>query len=624
MQEDPKLPIRINYIFFGLLFSLLAVTSTSSILLKEDLGGSRLFFWFYAIGQSTLEVTLLIFASWMIRKVLGNKSFWFFIGLVFLAFLFHLLDFMMDRVLDLSIWETLSFVFDESLDNFFFLLDASGIPIWIWVLSFSAMAMLPLLGILFYKATHWVTEKKPLQWRKETFFQLFICLPIALFFWDYSASPVIPPDAYTAFIKSLPWKHTFLTPKSIRLPIHGSLGQLPSEEKIAHAIHSIELQPDQKPNIFLFVVESLREDCITEAIAPNLSKFRDEHLSAELALSNANCTQMAWYSTFHSQFPFYWRHAKKTVGSPALATFKKLGYKIHLYSSAQLEYYGMDCSLFGHERRLLDSAQFFLHPPPKEAWESDSELLKKLQADLANDPALSQGQLFIIFWDTTHFDYSWPKDKPSKFTPFASEFSFYKAYCSKKNIEKIKNRYRNAVHFMDSLFGDFLTKADPTSLVAFMGDHGEEFFDHGHLFHNSHLTHEQISVPIYFRIGERKEKVPFLSQMDIMPTLLNAITGHSFPFLQGESILEPKKWPYAVTARYNASRAPFEFSLHNGQNKLIVQFVDRKNIFSSNQLRICALRSCKDKTLSECQNELNEWVQDQFGPALDRLFNTKD
>ncbi|HEY4255328.1 MAG TPA: sulfatase-like hydrolase/transferase [Chlamydiales bacterium] len=622
---EPKKPISVNYLYFGALFALLLLTSTGSVLLKEHLAGSRLFFWFYAVGQSALEVIAFTFIGWLIHRLLGKVGFWVFIGTTFLFFFLHAFDFLMDLVLDLSVWESIiAFVFDESLGNFFYLLDASGIPLWVWGLFFGALALLPVAGVFIYRATHWLSQKRGgLEVRPETFLQLFICIPAALFFWDYSASCIIRPDAYTEFTKSLPWKHTFLQPSAVRLSVQGELKKPLEEEKLAQAIQAFDGIATHKPNVFLFVVESLRSDIITPEIAPYLSRFRDENISGQVPLSNANGTHLSWFSIFHSQFSYSWSRVKnesRKMGSPALALFKKLGYQIRLYSAAQLNYYGMESLLFGENAQLLNSYQTFHHGEKKAPFESDAEAVHAVEKDLAANPELSQGQVFIIFLDSSHFGYSWDEKTPSKFAPFAKEFAYFKAIGSRKNIELVKNRYRNAVNYIDSLFGNFLTKAPQDALIAFTGDHGEEFLDHGHLFHGSHLTHEQTSVPLFMKIGTEKKQVALLSQMDIMPTLLDQITGKTASFLEGESALREKQWPFAVISRFNASRSPQEICLHNGRNKLIARFADCHRIFETKELQILSLRDVNDVPIQAASKDLEPWIQREFGPALSRLF----
>lgn len=622
---EPEEEAKFNYVYFGVYFAILVLLTSSSIFTKESLGGSQLFFFLYALGQVTLEIALFIALSLFIPRYFSKLFFAGYIGCTFIALFLHAFDFLMDRILDLSVWSALRiFVFDESLGNFFYLLDASGISLWIWFTFFAFLASLPLIGVLLYKISEFLAQKKPLILNSGHLLQAILCLPLALLFWDFSASRVIHPDAYTAFIKSLPWKFTFLQPENVLLTVPGPLRPPLSEATITAAVEQDTTELTHKPNIYLFVVESLREDSITAEIAPHLYQFKNNSLHFDKAISSGNGTHLSWFSIFHSQFPFHWQQFQKTwkTGSPALNLLKKWGYQIHLYSSAQLAYYGMEELLFGDQKQVLDSTQNFHHVPPATAADTDAEALAKLQRDIAEKPELQHGQVFIIFWDCTHFDYSWPKNWSPKFNPFAQELAYFRAFQPEKRIGLIKNRYHNSVNYMDSLFGRFMEKLPnkEEAIVIFTGDHGEEFFEHGHLFHNSHLTREQMHIPLYMKFGALEPKSLSLgSHMDIFPTILEYLSFKPVQFLEGNSHFSTVKWPYAVTARFNAGRTPYEFSLHNEKHKLIAQFQNRKEIFSATQLQIISLRTYDDLSVNE--ENVESWVESEFGPALKKLFN---
>jgi glucan phosphoethanolaminetransferase (alkaline phosphatase superfamily) len=548
--------------------------------------------------------------------------------LTFTIFIFHILDFLMDRILDLSIWETLAFVADESAGNFIYLLEASGIPLWIWICAFIIIFCLPLIGIGVYRATELLVRKKPFLMGREWFLQIFFCVPAALFLWDYSASRVIHPDSYTAFIKSLPWKMTFLQPKNTLLSLPGPILE-PMKETEAEALLALEGQSilAHRPNIYIFVIESLREDMITQEIAPNMSRFKNENIHFETALSNANSSAISWFSIFHSQLSLFWNHRRQgwNMGSPALKLLKQKGYQIRAYSSADLGYYGMEQLLFGANKQLLDSYQTFAHLPPTPTWQADKKALSSLMRDLKEDPSLQEGQLIIVFWDSTHFDYSWPRDRPAKFTPFSQEFDYFKIFPSKQNIQEIKNRYMNSVNYVDTLFGKFYEELPrrKEAIVILFGDHGEEFFEHGHLFHNSHLVHEQMSIPLYFKFGDnsrRPAETKLVSQIDIFPSIFDYLGVHKSAALQGESIFSDHRWPYVLVSRFNAARGPYEFCLHNGSNKMVAQFSNRADIFQANSLRILSMRNAKEKNPGGPKDNVEKWVKTEFGEAFSKLF----
>ena len=168
---------------------------------------------------------------------------------------------------------------------------------------------------------------------------------------------------------------------------------------------------ERKPDIFLFVVESLRDDFLTEVVTPTLSRFRKEnhHFSNTLSISNA--TQKTWFSLFYSMYPFYWtRYQPKQwdQGGLPLALLKKMGYQTHVYASSRLNYYGMDESLFGKDRNLVDHLHEFRVNESLTAAETDSMAIEKLCSDVQSSEQKG-GRIFITFLDSTHFDYSWPQ-----------------------------------------------------------------------------------------------------------------------------------------------------------------------------------------------------------------------
>lgn len=616
----------INYIYFGSYFLILLLLAVCGIFTKENLGGSRLFFFLYAAGQALIESSLLAFIAWILRRTSHKILFYFFVGATFLFCIFHIIDFFIDRILDLSVWETLGFLFDETFSNFLYLLDASGVPLWAWAIIFGSLALIPLVGIFLYRVTEAIADRRPFTAKPEYFFVSLFCLPLGLLFWDFSASRTIHPDLYTAFLQSLPWKSTFLEPRSVTLPLATLPRTTLAEEKIQAEIAKNETVLSKKPNIYIFIIESFRSDIIDPKTAPHLHALKEKTLQSQLTLSNANATNHSWFSIFHSQFSHHWHQLQKQnweMGSPPLNLLKKWGYQIRLYSSAQLGYYGMEPLLFGRDNQLLASDQKFLHSTSIPASQTDAAALEKMQSDLKNNPALREGQVCIVFWDSTHFDYSWPKNSPAKFAPFANEFSYFSAFHSRKKIELIMNRYRNSVYYIDSLLGKFLASVPnpEEAIVIITGDHGEEFFERGHLFHGSHLVKEQTRIPLIMKFGNR---VPagerhIVSQIDIFPSILDHLSGAVPSFLQGQSVFQEEKWPFAILTRFNAGRTPYEICLHSPKYKLIAQFSNRRDIFQSTSLQVRSLRSIDDNILPRAQHELHGWIQAEFGPALDAL-----
>lgn len=616
---------RFNLFYFAFFFFFLSMCTLLSLLSKEHLGGSKGFFFLYALVQITLETALLLFIAVELKKRVSPFFFKTFIGLSFLLLSFHFFDLLMNRILSLSVWDAFSiFVLDESFSHFLFLLEASGVSLWIWILALIAFALLPFLGVFFYEKTLPFFARKPP--RKRVFFQLFFCLPAALFFWDFSMSKVIHPDAYVAFKTSLPFKRTLIEPSSTSLSLHSAIKEPMEEGEILSSIERQKPLAGPLPNIYLFIAESLRKDAICSEITPKLFAFQQNSIGIEKALSSGNGTHLSWFSIFFSEHPLFWKRLQErgfSRGSPALNLLKKWGYRVRLYSSAELRYYGMGQELFGRNYALLDSKKTFPHTPPANAAEADTKALFTLLEDIGKKPHLKHGQVFLIFWDATHFDYSWPKSWTPKFSSFANHFSYLKAFYSQKGVEEMKKSYWNAANYLDALFGFFLTSIQGQSdaIVVFTSDHGEEFCEKGHLFHNSHLSKEQTHIPLFIRLPP-SQKTPFhpiASHIDIFPTLIDYIARRSFPFLKGTSLLNPSVGKTALTARFNAGRTPYEFSLRTKTSAATFQFSSKKDIFSRQNLKLIGIEKANVK-----EKSFPDWAKEEFRPFFSQLFPEAD
>jgi hypothetical protein len=613
--------IRINTFFYGFYLLFLLVTAASNIFTKPDLDGSRLFFLLYAVGQALFETSLLIAAGYAIEKYLPRFCFRLFLSCVLFFFCLHVCDYLLDRILNESSLEALnSFVLQESWEQFLLLLDASGAPNGFWIAFFVCLFLFPLSAIVLYRATDTLSSLVPIHVDKGHLFQLLLYLPLSLFIWDFSASKAIYPDAYTAFVQSLPWKGTLLRPETASLTLPAPPAPPLSEEEMSAAIDQVSPLLT-RPNIYLFILESFREDMVNPDTAPHLFAFKQANFSPTLSVSNANWTLFSWYSIFFADTPFHWKKRRDggwRSGSPPLQYLKRLGYQIRVYSSSELAYYGMESYLFGPRQHLLSSYRPF-HQKGTPPYLSDKQAIEALIAD-ANRPDLQQGQLFIIFLDATHFGYSWPQEEAPRFAPFAQAAAYFQAFQSAGSIERIKNRYKNAVHYVDALFGRFISSVPHLdgALIAVTGDHGEEFYEHGHLFHGSHLTHEQIHVPLYFHFPSPPSSfAPRLaSQVDLFPTLIDALTGVSPPFFAGYSLLRGDRAPHAFSARFNGGQTPYEFCLHNGAYKLILQFSHPADVYASTHLRLLSVRTFDDRPVPESRSDLSAWIERHFYESL--------
>jgi hypothetical protein len=273
--------------------------------------------------------------------------------------------------------------------------------------------------------------------------------------------------------------------------------------------------------------------------------------------------------------------------------------------------------LFGKDLYLVDSFHLFPHYYPTETYETDAKAIKTLQRDLKQE---KEGNIYVIFLDSTHFDYSFPAQN----LPFPFPKNIWLSLKPFQNwIHLIQDRYKNAIHYIDSLFGstvNFLKEKGmyDNSIIIFTGDHGEEFFEEGYFFHGSRLSRMQTQIPIYYKfhpdLPKDIKQTKITSQMDIFPTIFHHILGENLfkNILEGNSLLEKNASPFVMTCRYNASRSPYEFFFHNGEKKLLLRMENTKDITSSNTVQILSMQDEKGKPIL--------FSPEEFQRAFRRIF----
>lgn len=97
-----------------------------------------------------------------------------------------------------------------------------------------------------------------------------------------------------------------------------------------------------------------------------------------------------------------------------------------------------------------------------------------------------------------------------------------------KQIEYFKALYDEQIHALDENLGEFLKlmtnpKIANNTIIIITSDHGEEFMEHGNLFHSNNIYRTSTQVPLVMRIpGVSPKKITELVQgIDIYPTIIS-------------------------------------------------------------------------------------------------------
>lgn len=613
-----------NYIYFGFfLVALLTINMCHILTIDQGSVFAKWFFVVYNVGQILIEVMLCVIISAVLKKWAPKWIYAFYIGFIFIFLFAQIIESILVKLMDVSFSEAIYLVFGADFANFIEMLRLTEIGMGVWIIVLAMPIAIPFLGIFIYKLTANISCKNPLYLKRKAFLSVLLVIPIALSFMDSLVSKNLLNTEYSNYKKVLPWKGTFFKRDLDKIHLKSPLKKMTQITTVLNEIEKHDFTIDKRPNIYLFVVESLRADYITQETAPNLVEFKNNHISATHSFSNANSTNNSWFSIFHSQYPFYWSYAKTSSlqeGSLPLNLLKKMGYKIHVYSSAQLRFYKFDEVILGKNKALADTFKVFPHYGDKTASDTDIEAIQAFQKDSKDHS--KEGNVYLIFLDSTHFNYSWPTDFPEKFKPAEKITWEHRLSNDPIKLEILKNRYKNSIAFMDDLFSGVMQHLKSSgvydeSIVVFCGDHGEEFKEQGKLFHASHLNAMQTHIPLFYKFGKIQTQLSISSHVDIFPSIIHYVDKDTrfLKYFDGHSIFDGNRPDFAVIARYNACFHPYEFLIHNGKQHLMLKFDKKTNIFSSKDLKILGLyENFQERKVSK------EEAFSSFSEALSSIF----
>jgi arylsulfatase A-like enzyme len=272
--------------------------------------------------------------------------------------------------------------------------------------------------------------------------------------------------------------------------------------------------------VIMIQLESFRRDLsiFSPSPLPFLKSLEPYSLVLDRAYapsSHSNLTDLAiWYSQYPLKGPGRegypadadWR------GTSLFAALKAAGYKT-AYISSQNEKWGNminwlktpEIDYFSHSEDYKGNT--WVNRDDKSGlWKmmqlgqatagkvEDSKTLKLAYDWIAQNHA--DGPFFLgINLQNSHFSYVVPPDADAPFQPGTIDFeaSYYSWPESKKEI--VRNRYLNAVHYMDARLKDFallLNKLDIWENCYFivLGDSGEAFYEHGFGNHSGPMYEE--------------------------------------------------------------------------------------------------------------------------------------
>lgn len=115
-----------------------------------------------------------------------------------------------------------------------------------------------------------------------------------------------------------------------------------------------------------------------------------------------------------------------------------------------------------------------------------------------------------------------------------------------QDIAQLHALYMGEITYMDRYLGFIMEKLrqrqlENNTLVIFVGDHGEEFFEHGKLGHNLQVTEEMLRVPFILSLGgvlpPGRRPLYDVQLTDLAPTILDLLGEKAPAGMRGRSLL---------------------------------------------------------------------------------------
>ncbi|MDH3236909.1 MAG: sulfatase-like hydrolase/transferase [Deltaproteobacteria bacterium] len=297
------------------------------------------------------------------------------------------------------------------------------------------------------------------------------------------------------------------------------------------------------PNIVLLVVDGLRFDMLRPEIMPNLFAFSRKQLVFENHYSGGNGTRFGLFTLLYGIHGHYWFSVLGERRSPVLMdALMDRGYDFSILSSTRLAFPEFRNTAF------VRIPQFIEDEVSKAGTASRDRIITEKFIRFLRNRKSDKPFFAFLFYDSTHQPYDYPPAF-KKFTPAIDDDINYFKDLGPGSATPLRNRYKNAVYYLDSLIGEALSSLSAEGLlhntiVAVTGDHGEEFYENGFFGHTSSFSDYQLKTVFVLHAPGQKAGVVtrVTSHLDFVPTVMEALGCVSPPegYAQGTSLLGPE------------------------------------------------------------------------------------
>ena len=302
-----------------------------------------------------------------------------------------------------------------------------------------------------------------------------------------------------------------------------------------------------RTTVIIYLADALRADHLgvygyTRATSPNIDAFAREAVTFETAYAQSSWTRPSvatlFTGLFASSHSVFIRNDTLSEDHLTMAEiFRAAGYRTAALATNFNVY-----PYFGFGQGFDDFFEYDNVEPDGRHYLPGDKLNRDVFAYLDTRPP---APLFLyVHAMDPHNPYGPPE-------PFYSQFSGSGPVTDPHGVGwneagPLRDLYDGEIAFTDHNFGQLLDKLKSLglyedSLIIFLSDHGEEFREHGGLFHGYSLYEEQVHVPLIVKLPRgahagRRVAAP-VRLLDVLPTLCAMLGLEGGPHMDGASFL---------------------------------------------------------------------------------------
>lgn len=306
---------------------------------------------------------------------------------------------------------------------------------------------------------------------------------------------------------------------------------------------SFATTPPEPRDVVIVVIDSWRSDELSPEVTPMLHELAGRGAVFRNHWSASNATDWSVFSILHGLLPPYYASRAREGGPPLFRRARHLGYRVGVFWGTSANF-SPDAEL-----ALLDARDIHVQRTTQDVVAQDRWTVDRFAEFTRSVPAETR-LMAVVFLSAPHAPYWFdPADTP--FQPWQESLRYASLqFDDPETIQRVRNRYRNALRFTDGEIGRLISalkesgRLDDAVLVV-TGDHGEMFKEHGAWGHGRGFSAEELHVPLVVHglpgLGPGSVVESPTSHLDLAPTLLRLLGSGNDPavFSNGRDLLDP-------------------------------------------------------------------------------------